>query len=87
MYVLLVYDIAEGRVTKVMKICRQFLEHIQNSVFEGPLTVSQFKELSLKLKNVIEEKEDSIMIFKFRTKDAFEKEIIGVEKSEISNII
>ena len=37
MYVLLVYDVEEKRVVKALKLCRQYLNWIQNSVFEGEL--------------------------------------------------
>ena len=87
MYVLLVYDIEEDRVTSIMKICRQFLNHIQNSVFEGELTNSKYKELTIKLKEKAKNSVDSVIIFKFRSKDMFKKEVIGVEKAPIDNIL
>ncbi len=31
MYVIIVYDIGEKRVAKVLKLCRQYLQWIQNS--------------------------------------------------------
>jgi CRISPR-associated protein Cas2 len=37
MYVILVYDMGEKRVSKMMKHCRKYLNWIQNSVFEGKL--------------------------------------------------
>ncbi len=43
MYVILVYDISgdnggEKILTKVFKICKKYLTHIQNSVFEGEIS-------------------------------------------------
>ena len=35
MYVILVYDFGERRVGKMLKLCRRYLNWIQNSVFEG----------------------------------------------------
>ena len=35
MFVVLVYDVKQERVGKVLKICRKYLTHVQNSVFEG----------------------------------------------------
>lgn len=87
MYVLLVYDIEEERVTNIMKTCRQFLNHIQNSVFEGDLTESKYKELTLKLKEKLKNSVDSVIIFRFRSKEMFKKEIIGTEKAPIDNIL
>lgn len=86
MYVILVYDIKEERVNKVLKICRQYLHRIQNSVFEGEITDATFKELKMKLKNIIDEDFDSILVFKMRTDNAFKREVIGIEEFPIENI-
>jgi CRISPR-associated protein Cas2 len=45
MYVILVYDMGQKRVGKMLKLCRRYLNWIQNSVFEGELTEVQLKEL------------------------------------------
>ena len=45
MYVILVYDIGEKRVGKILKLCRKYLNWIQNSVFEGEITDVKLKEL------------------------------------------
>ena len=37
MYVIIVYDVGEKRVGKMLKLCRQYLCWIQNSVLEGSL--------------------------------------------------
>ncbi|MFQ5606267.1 MAG: CRISPR-associated endonuclease Cas2 [bacterium] len=81
MYIILVYDIGENRVGKALKICRRFLTWIQNSVFEGELSESKLKELKLKLKALIKEKEDSVLIFRFKDKRYFKKEAMGLEKN------
>ena len=44
MYIILVYDIAsvnrgDKRVGKMLKHCRKYLNWIQNSVFEGEITI------------------------------------------------
>ena len=38
MYMVCVYDVDEKRCAKVMKVLRNYLFHIQKSVFEGSLT-------------------------------------------------
>ena len=48
MYVILVYDMEEKRVGKMLKLCRKYLNWIQNSVFEGEITEVKLKELKLK---------------------------------------
>ena len=63
MYVIVVYDVGEKRVGKMLKLCRQYLCWIQNSVLEGELSETKLRELKIKMKNVIDEAEDSIIIF------------------------
>jgi CRISPR-associated protein Cas2 len=62
MYVILVYDMGEKRVVKMLKLCRQYLNWIQNSVFEGEITNVKLQELLFKAKKIIDIEEDSIII-------------------------
>ena len=87
MYIILVYDIEAQRVAKMLKLCRQYLHWIQNSVFEGELTEFQLKELNVKAKKIMNKEKDSIIIFKTRNEKWLEKEIIGIEKNEVNNFL
>lgn len=58
MYVILIYDVAEKRVSKMLKLCRQYLCWIQNSVFEGELSEVKLRELQNKIHSLIDKKED-----------------------------
>jgi len=87
MYVILVYDIGEKRVGKMLKLCRQYLNWIQNSVFEGELTEVKLKELLHKAKAIMQEDADSIIVFKSRQEKWMEKQVIGKEKNNLDNII
>lgn len=72
MYVILVYDInlenKEGQkvLRNVYKICKKYLVHIQNSVFEGELLESQLLKLKSELKTYIRDDKDSVIVFKSR---------------------
>lgn len=87
MYVILVYDIGERRVTKMLKLCREYLNWIQNSVFEGEITEVKLKELISRAKKFMKEEEDSLIIFKSREERWLEKEIIGQEKNDLDTFI
>lgn len=86
MYVLIIYDIKAERIQKVYKFLKTYLTWIQNSVFEGEITVAQYKTITENLKQLIEEDEDSIIIYKIPEK-YLNKEIIGVEKNPIEFIL
>lgn len=87
MYVILVYDITEKRVAKMLKLCRQYLNWIQNSVFEGEITEVKLKELLHHADKFMDKEADSIIIFKSRAEKWLEKEVIGKEKNELDNFL
>ncbi|HET8572393.1 MAG TPA: CRISPR-associated endonuclease Cas2 [Edaphocola sp.] len=87
MYIILVYDIEEKRVGKMLKLCRQYLNWIQNSVFEGTLTEVKLKELLAKAKTIMKPEADSIIVFKSRDEKWLEKQVIGTEKNVLDNIL
>lgn len=87
MYVIIVYDIKVERVNKVKSFLRQHLFWIQNSVFEGDLTESEFQKITTGLKDIIDDDEDSVIIYKMMMEESFKREVLGIEKSEITEIL
>ncbi|MDR6561579.1 MULTISPECIES: CRISPR-associated endonuclease Cas2 [unclassified Arcicella] len=87
MYVILVYDIGERRVGKMLKHCRKYLNWIQNSVFEGEITEVKLKELVIGAKKIMNEEFDSLILFKSRDQKWLDKQIVGKELSKIDNFL
>ncbi len=87
MYVILVYDIGERRVVRALKICRMYLTWVQNSVFEGELSEAKLKQLKLRLKRMMNPKEDSVLIYRMRDKKFSNKEVLGVEKNSTDTFL
>ncbi len=87
MYVILVYDMGEKRVGKMLKLCRRYLNWIQNSVFEGEITEVKLKELQVKAKMIMKKEEDSLIVFKSRQEKWLEKEVLGREKNELDTFL
>ena len=87
MYVIIVYDINVERVNKVKSFLRQYLYWIQNSVFEGELSDSEFELIYNGLKKIINEDTDSIIIYKLRMAELLNREVLGVEKAPIEEIL
>ena len=86
-YLIMVYDINEKRVNKVLKIGRKYLDWIQNSVLEGEITDAKFEKLKLELKKVIKEEEDSVVFYILRTTMYSKREILGQVKGGSKLII
>jgi len=87
MYIILVYDMGEKRVGKMLKLCRRYLNWIQNSVFEGEISEVKLKELIIFAKQIMDEEYDSLIIFKGREKKWLTKQIVGKERSSIDNFL
>lgn len=85
-YYILTYDITSPkRLPKALKLCRRYLNHVQNSVFEGELTTAQMDRLQSEMKMLIDKKEDSVLIYAARTPEVVDRHVLGIEKNEINN--
>lgn len=87
MYVLIVYDIGEKRVAKVLKFLRKYMHWIQNSVFEGELSKGQLTEVKMGLKKIMQKEDDSVIIFTSRSEKWLNKEVMGKEKNPVTNFL
>jgi CRISPR-associated protein Cas2 len=82
MYVILVYDCGEKRVAKLLKLCRKYLNWIQNSVFEGEISDVKLKELVILAKKIMNTDEDSLIIFAGQSGKHLTKQIVGKERNK-----
>jgi len=87
MYYILVYDVNVKRVSKMLKLMREYLNHVQNSVFEGELTDAQLEELKDKARDLMNPEEDSIIIYRVGSKRWSNREVLGIEKHSPDNMI
>ena len=88
MYIVLVYDVSQEengarRWSRIFKICKKYLTHIQNSVFEGELSKGQLEK---ELKEYIDKELDSVIIFKSRQEKWLDKEFWG-RKDDLTSFI
>lgn len=87
MYVIIVYDVGEKRVGKMLKLCRQYLCWIQNSVLEGELSEAKLRELKMRMKSIIDEVEDSVIIFTNKMGYNMDKQVLGNERMSTDNFL
>lgn len=95
MLYLLTYDIDTKddngkRLQKVAKLCESYGERVQNSVFEINVDYSKMKELELSLAELMDEKSDSVRIYKLGKYMKYDVTVLGhkqdVELSESGGI-
>lgn len=80
MFIILVYDFNQKRVGKALKISRKYLSWVQNSVFEGEISDANYVKLKMELERLVNPKEDSVVIYKFRTLKYSHREELGLKK-------
>ena len=70
MYMLITYDInvtsnkGQSRLRKVAKICVNYGQRVQNSVFECKVTEADFLKIKKQLENVIDKETDSLRFYR-----------------------
>lgn len=85
MYILVTYDVdttnKEGanRLRSVARICMDYGQRVQNSVFECEITDAQLCTLKNMINNVIDENKDSVRIYYLSRNNARRVEILGKE--------
>ena len=70
------------RWNRVFKLCKQYLVHIQKSVFEGEISEADLMILKKSIEKEIKKECDSVIIFKSRNKRWLDKDIMGIEQDD-----
>ena len=81
------YDVGQKRVGKMLKLCRRYLNWIQNSVFEGEITEARLEEFKFRAMQLMDEEDDSLIIFKTRQEKWLDKEIVGKERQNLDTFL
>ncbi len=87
MNVLIAYDVAtesaggRRRLRKVAQACENFGQRVQKSVFECAVSEMQFEELVRRLVEIIDEKEDSLRVYRLIEPKEKYVQIYGVDTS------
>ena len=71
----------------MLKLCRRYLNWIQNSVFEGEISEVKLKELIFEARQLMDEQHDSVIIFSSRNERWLDKQIIGTERNSLDNFL
>jgi len=85
MNVLVAYDVAtespEGRrrLRKVAQACQNFGQRVQKSVFECSVNEMQFEELVRRLVEIIDEKKDSLRLYRLVEPKEKYVQVFGVD--------
>lgn len=85
-YVIVVYDMEADRTRLLLKLCRRYLTHVQNSVFEGEITEGDLE----RLRNGIEDRlvdGESAIIYELSSEKYVDRTVFGVDPTEDSQFL
>lgn len=75
-YVIVVYDVAAERTGLFLKLLRQYLTHVQHSVFEGEISKGTAKELDNRLSEMLQPGE-SIILYRASGESVVDRTVHG----------
>ncbi|CEE02730.1 MULTISPECIES: CRISPR-associated endonuclease Cas2 [Bacillaceae] len=87
MLVLITYDVntvstsGQKRLRRVSKICQNYGQRVQNSVFECVVDATQYTTLKFELESVIDKEKDSLRFYKLGNNYKNKVEHIGIKPS------
>lgn len=81
MFIILYYDVDKKRCNKMLKACRKYLNHVQNSVLEGEISDAGFEALKTELKGIMKSgSQDSLVIYQFQSMKYSKRIVLGEDK-------
>lgn len=86
MYVIIVYDMESERTHIMRKFLREYLTHVQNSVFEGYVTESNLSKIKQYIKSNVEDNE-SVLIYKLWGESYVDRIVFGEDPMDDNRII
>lgn len=87
MFVIMIYDVGEKRVNKILKVGRRYLNWVQNSVLEGELSPAVFEQLKVDVGKKIDRDYDSVIYYTWRSERYTKREIMGIERGNSDILI
>jgi CRISPR-associated protein Cas2 len=86
MYVIAVYDMEAERTQKMLKLLRQYLTHVQNSVCEGKLTRGELQTLKDEIEDVVKSHE-SVILYELRDNNWLDRSTYGEDPMDDHQLI
>lgn len=80
-YVVVVYDMEADRTQKMLKLLRQYLVHVQYSVFEGEITEGTLEELKGRMEELLKEGESTI-VYELGSESLLDRTVYGQDPTE-----
>jgi CRISPR-associated protein Cas2 len=80
-YVVVVYDVQADRTQRFLKFLRQYLVHVQNSVFEGELTEGDIEKVKHQLESMLEA-DESVIVYRMSSGKYVTRTVYGEDPAK-----
>jgi len=80
-YAVIVYDVEADRTRLFLNFLRQYLTHVQNSVFEGEVTEGDLEEIKHTLESMLESGE-SVIVYRMSAEQYVSRTVYGEDPTE-----
>lgn len=87
MHAIIVYDVGIERIDAVRHVLKKYLTWVQNSAFEGEITMGRLEELRILISQIIDKEKDSVLVYSVNNPAWLEKRVWGREKGTTDNIL
>jgi len=81
MYVVLVYDMEADRTSKMLRLGRRYLTHVQNSVLEGDISEGDLKRLQGEIEDLLKPGE-SVIVYELSSDTLLNRTVYGEDPTE-----
>lgn len=85
-YAIVVYDMEADRTRYLRKLCRRYLTHVQNSVFEGEISKGDLEALRSRIKDILEPGESAI-VYELSSDKLLTRSVVGEDPTEDSRFL
>lgn len=86
MYVIVVYDMEADRTQLMLKLCRRYLTHVQNSVLEGEISKGDLQRLRGEIDDTLIEGE-SVIVYELSSDTLLDRTVYGEDPTEDSRFL
>ena len=86
MYVIVVYDMEAERTQQMLKLCRRYLTHVQNSVLEGEISKGDLQQLSGDIEDMLKPGE-SVILYELSSDTLLDRTVYGEDPTEDSRFL
>jgi CRISPR-associated protein Cas2 len=86
MYVVVVYDMESDRTHLLLKLCRRYLTHVQQSVFEGEISKGDLQRLRGEIEDTLDAGE-SVIVYELSSDTLLDRTVYGEDPTEDSRFL